>query len=237
MRGFYRGHALPAGAAGWHAEGVPLLLSPIEARVLGCLIEKDLATPEYYPLSLNSLTNACNQKTNREPVVQYDDATTRAGLAGLRELGLVTFVAEAGSRVEKYRHRLSERFNFPRGELALLAVLQLRGPQTVAELRERCQRMYAFEDSAGVETALERLAAREPDPLTRLLPRLPGTKEPRWAHLLCGEPVLPAAETAAPSLAHALGERLEELEAGLAEVRRELAELRAGWEDFRRQLE
>jgi len=112
--------------------------------VLGCLAEKDMATPEYYPLSLNALTNACNQKSNREPLVSYDDATVRTALSGLRDQGFAAFVSEAGSRVEKYKHRLNERFNFTRGELAVLCVLLLRGPQTGGELRQRTDRLHAF---------------------------------------------------------------------------------------------
>jgi len=207
---------------------VELELDSIEARVLGCLMEKDMATPEYYPLSLNALVNACNQKSNREPVVSYDEATARGALNGLREQGLAAFVSESGSRVEKYRHRMSERFNFTRGELALVCVLLLRGPQTVGELRTRTERLHGFADLDVLTGTLERLAGRG---LVRQLPVLPGTKEPRWAHLLCGEPVFeaaPAVVVSAP-VAGGLAARVEELE-------EELKRLRAEFEAFRAQF-
>ncbi len=201
-------------------------LDPIEARVLGCLAEKDMATPEYYPLSLNALTNACNQKTNREPVVTYDDATVREGLNLLRERGLSTFISEAGSRVEKYRHRLSERFNFTRGEMALMTVLLLRGPQTPGELRQRTERLYSFTDLETLEHALAKLAAREPDPMVVQLPRVPGMKENRWAHLLSGEPQYTHSE--APAVVHTSGlqERVAQLETEVADLREELRQLK-----------
>lgn len=204
-----------------------LELGPIEARVLGCLMEKDMTTPEYYPLSLNALTNACNQKSNREPVVSYDDATVREGLNELREAGLAAFVSESGSRVEKYRHKVSERFNFTRGEMALICVLLLRGPQTVGELRQRTERMHGFADLETLGHTLEKLASKD---LAKLLPVAPGTKEPRWAHLFCGEPVFDAVESylaAAP--AGGLQARVEQLEA-------ELAALRVEFEAFKNQF-
>jgi len=206
---------------------VELELDSIEARVLGCLMEKDMATPEYYPLSLNALVNACNQKSNREPVVSYDETTARAALNGLREQGLSAFVSESGSRVEKYRHRMSEKFNFTRGEMALICVLLLRGPQTVGELRTRTERLHGFADLDVLTGTLERLAGRE---LVRQLPVQQGTKEPRWAHLLCGEPVFEAAPAVAVGApAGGLAARVEELE-------EELKRLRAEFEAFRAQF-
>jgi hypothetical protein len=199
-----------------------------EARVLGALSEKDMATPEYYPMSLNALTNACNQKTNRDPVTAFDDVTVRDALNLLRDRNLAVFVSEAGSRVEKYRHKLAEKFNFTRGEQAILTVLLLRGPQTAAELRERGSRMAPLDDLETVTHTLERLAAREPDPLVRLLPKAPGAKEPRWAHLLCGEPELhatPQTDTAAPAGA-GLSARVEQLERELSMLRSEFEALR-----------
>jgi uncharacterized protein len=209
---------------------VDFTLHPVETRVLGALIEKDLATPDYYPLSLNALTNACNQKTNRDPVTAYEDADVRAALESLRQLRLSAFISEAGSRVEKYRHRLNELYNLSRGELAIVAVLFLRGPQTTAELRERANRMYAFADLDATQHALNKLAAREPDPFVQLLPRAPGTKEPRWAHLFSGEPQIPAptASAAAPA-ASPLAERVTQLE-------EELLRLRAEFEAFKSQF-
>jgi len=184
-----------------------------------------MATPEYYPLSLNALTNACNQKSNREPVVSYDDATVREALNSLRELRLATFISEAGSRVEKYRHRLNEQFNFTRGELALLTVLLLRGPQTPGELRQRTERLHNFEDIDTLLGTLARLAAREPDPLVKQLDRVPGMKEARWAHLLSGEPHMPAAESPVVHTS-ALHDRVEQLEADLKALREEFERFR-----------
>ncbi|MBN9662792.1 MAG: YceH family protein [Acidobacteria bacterium] len=206
-------------------------LDLVEARVLGCLAEKDMATPEYYPLSLNALTNACNQKSNREPVVSYDEVTVREGLCSLRDRGLAAFVSEAGSRVEKFRHRLNERFNFTRGELAVLTVLLLRGPQTPGELRQRTDRMHSFEDLDALSHTLEKLAARDPEPVVRQLDRIPGMKEARWAHLLSGEPVLPPSQTLdyAPVQMHGspLQERVERLEAELSSLRDEFERFKA----------
>jgi len=211
---------LPSPAPRCHPSIVDFLLHPVETRVLGALIEKDLATPDYYPLSLNALTNACNQKTNREPVTAYEDADVRGALESLRDLRLAAFVIESGSRVEKYRHRMNEMFNLSRGELALMAVLLLRGPQTLAELRERTNRMHAFADLDAAQHALNKLAAREPEPFVKLLPRVPGTKEPRWAHLFAGEPQItePAAPTPASS---PLNDRITQLETELRRLREE----------------
>lgn len=211
-----------------HPAYVDFILPPVEARVLGALIEKDLATPDYYPLSLNALTNACNQKTNRDPVTAYEDADVRAALETLRELRFVAFVTEAGSRVEKYRHRMSELYNLSRGELAILAVLLLRGPQTVAELRDRTHRLHAFADHDAAQHALNKLAAREPDPFAVLMPRAPGAKEPRWAHLFSGEPVMPEPAQAAAA-ASPLQERITALE-------EELRRLREDFESFKAQF-
>jgi uncharacterized protein YceH (UPF0502 family) len=205
---------------------VPLDLDPIEARVLGCLAEKDMATPEYYPLSLNALTNACNQKSNRDPVVSYDDATVREALASLRDRGLAVFVSEAGSRVDKFRHRLSERFNFTRGELALLTVLLLRGPQTPGELRQRTERLHNFEDIETLLHTLNRLASREEEPLVKQLERVPGMKEARWGHLLSGEPHFAAGEVQVQH-ASGLSERVDLLEAELKALREEFERFRA----------
>ncbi len=152
-------------------------LHPIEVRVLGALLEKDLTTPEYYPLTLNALQNACNQKSSREPIVNYDETTVAQGLELLRQKQLVLKVSGAGHRVEKYAHRLGETLNLGRRELALLAVLMLRGPQTVGELRGRTERMHPFEDMDEVEHVLKSLSEREPDPLVA-----PASRG-RWRHL------------------------------------------------------
>lgn len=161
-------------------------LNPVEARILGSLIEKDLTTPEYYPLSLNALLNACNQKSSREPVVSFDEPTVEQGCESLRAKGLV--MVHTGSRATKYSHRLSERMNLGRRELPLLSVLLLRGPQTLGELRTRTERIREFSDLDEVERALLHLADREEGAMTKRMPPQPGMKEQRWTHLLCGEP-------------------------------------------------
>jgi uncharacterized protein YceH (UPF0502 family) len=170
-----------------------LLLTEFETRVLGSLIEKDITTPDYYPLSLNALVNACNQKNNRDPVMSLDEGVVRDALATLQEKRLAGPAGGADSRVTKYEHRLQEVFNFDRREIAVLGVLLLRGPQTPGELRSRADRMYHFEALEDVASTLDRLSQREP-PLARVLPRQPGTKESRYTHLFSGEP--PADEAA-----------------------------------------
>jgi len=161
-------------------------LTDIEARVLGALVEKEITTPEYYPLSLNALVNACNQKSNREPVMALDESAVRTALRSLSDQSLARS-AGTDSRVAKYEHRLSDLFNFHRHEIAVLCVMLLRGPQTPGELRTRTDRMYSFEDLDSVHSALNLLMKRDP-PLVVLLPRQPGTKESRYAHLFSGDP-------------------------------------------------
>src|SRR6202051_696812 len=157
-----------------------ILLNEVEARVLGSLIEKELTTPAYYPLSLNALVNACNQKSNRDPVMTLQEDAVRQALRSLSEQALVRS-AGGDSRVAKYEHRINELYNFHRHEIAVLCVLLLRGPQTPGELRTRAERMYAFEDLESVHAALNLLARREP-PVVKVLPREPGTKESRYMH-------------------------------------------------------
>ena len=161
-------------------------LTPTEARVLGALVEKEITTPEYYPLSLNALVNACNQKNNRDPVTSLDEVEVRQALHGLETERLAGPV-RGDTRVPKYEHRAQEVFNFTRGEIAVVCVLLLRGPQTPGELRGRTERMYKFDELSDVQSVLQRLIAREPDPLVKILPRQPGTKEARYAHLLSGD--------------------------------------------------
>src|SRR5580700_10205409 len=167
------------------------VLTEIELRVLGSLVEKDITTPDYYPLSLNALVNACNQKNNRDPVMTLEEDAVSDALATLEEKRLAGPASGADSRVTKYEHRLQEVFNFDRREIALLCVLLLRGPQTPGELRGRTERMYHFEALDDVISTLDRPAQREP-PLARVLPRQPGTKESRYMHLFAGEPVMDA---------------------------------------------
>ena len=216
-------------------------LSPAEARVLGALVEKDLTTPDYYPLTLNALTNACNQKSNRDPVVAFEEADVVRALDGLRHKGLAMQAHGEGSRVPKYRHCLSEKLHLERDEQAVLAELLLRGPQTLGELRTRAERMAPLPSLEDVERILGELMQRRP-PLALKLPRQPGRKEHRFAHLLCGEPEL-STDEALPALENATlqvraeNERIATLEADVAGLREDVAQLRAELETFRRQFE
>jgi uncharacterized protein len=193
---------------------------PVEIRVLGCLIEKQRTTPDVYPLSLNSLRLACNQSTNRDPVVDYDEPTIRAALEKLSRRGWVRLATGAGSRAIKYRHLLDEALELSPGELSLLAVLMLRGPQTPGELRARTERLYRFGVFEELHETLERLIKRE---LVVRLPRRPGQKEERYAHLLGEDAAAPAAAaTTAPDVSD-LEQRVAELEERVAELERRLA--------------
>jgi uncharacterized protein YceH (UPF0502 family) len=222
---------------GW---AVNILLNQVETRVLGCLIEKDITTPDYYPLSLNALINACNQKNNRDPVMNVDEDAVRQALDTLQEKRLAGPTSSADSRVTKYEHRLQEAFNFTRGETAILCVLLLRGPQTPGELRGRSERMHRFEDLTEVQSTLQRLMQREP-PLAKMLSRQPGTKEARYAHLLSGDVEdVNVARALSPAAAHSNspdGERVTRLENEVADLRKELADLREQLASFRRQFE
>ena len=205
----------------------PIILSAIEARVLGALVEKEVTTPEYYPLSLNALINACNQRNNREPVTSLGEDEVRQALHGLEDMGLAG-PARADGRVSKYEHHLGEAFNFTRAEAALVCVLLLRGPQTPGELRGRTERLHSFSEIADVLATLQKLTDRDPS-LVALLPRQPGARESRYAHLLCG-PVesiavpAPAFEraTPAPSVDE---ERIARLEATVDDLRRQFEAL------------
>lgn len=215
------------------------VLSEIEARVLGSLIEKDITTPDYYPLSLNALVNACNQKNNREPVMSLDESAVRDALNTLQEKRLAGPASGADSRVTKYEHRLQEVFNFDRREIAIVCVLLLRGPQTPGELRSRTDRMYHFEALDDVISTLDRLAQREP-PLVRMLPRQPGTKESRYTQLFSGEPPeQPAAQMARASSpdTSAAADRISSLEEEVARIRTELTEVQQQLAAFRKQFE
>jgi hypothetical protein len=208
----------------------PIVLSAAQARVLGALVEKEVTTPEYYPLSLNALINACNQRSNREPVMNLDEEDVRLALRGLEDKGLAG-AARADGRVAKYEHRLGEAFNFTRAETALLCVLLLRGPQTPGELRGRTERLHRFEEIADVLAGLQKLMEREPS-LAAVLPRQPGTKESRYAHLLSGPvesiaaPASFAERPAMPAAASTVDEeRIAQLEAAVEEMRRQLEAL------------
>ena len=217
----------------------PIVLTAAEARVLGALVEKEATTPDYYPLSLNALGNACNQRSNREPVMSLDEDDLRQALNGLERKQLAGRVRSGDGRVTKYEHWLGEAFNLSRAETALFCVLLLRGPQTPGELRGRTDRLHSFDEISDVLSGLQKLMERVP-PLAALLPRQPGTKESRYAHLICGpvesivQPVQPMAagaqEHAASSPAHE--ERIAQLEATVEELRHEVARLREKVENF-----
>lgn len=215
---------------------LPQNLDPIEVRVLGSLIEKELSTPDHYPLSLNALSAACNQSSNREPVMTLDESSVSHAIDVLRRLGLVRSFQASGSRVPKYQHLLAEAVELSRAERAVLCVLALRGPQTLAEVRSRAARLMPGDDSAGVEVALEALIAREPDPVVTRLPRRPGQKEVRYAHRLGGEVVYEAEDALIPTPAAAT-DRIGALEELTRELRSEIADLRAQLADFRKQFE
>jgi uncharacterized protein YceH (UPF0502 family) len=207
---------------------VNILLNEVECRVLGSLIEKEVTTPEYYPLSLNALVNACNQKSNRDPVMNLDEAAVRQALHSLDGQSLARSVSASDSRVTKYEHRLQEAFNFYRHEVAILCVLLLRGPQTPGELRGRAE-----------QSSLQHLMKREP-PLIKVLPRQPGAKEYRYAHLLSGDvesfAPKPDVDVNATTLS-ADRERIGRLEEELASLHKEIAGLKQQFADFRKQFE
>jgi len=217
---------------------VNIVLNSAEARVLGSLVEKDITTPDYYPLSLNALINACNQKNNREPVTNFDEETVRLALRNLSEKQLAGMARGADGRVAKYEHHLQEVFNFTRSETAILCVLLLRGPQTPGELRGRGERMHRFEDLDEVLSGLQQLMRREP-PLAKALGRRPGTKEIRYAHLLSGdvEAWEPPSETAHLGGVTDENERVAHLEAQVATLQSEVAELKQQMAEFRKQFE
>ncbi|MBK5274093.1 MAG: YceH family protein [Desulfuromonadales bacterium] len=215
-------------------------LSEVEARVLGCLIEKEMTTPEYYPLSLNALTNACNQKSNRDPVMALAEEDVVRALNRMR-FNQLTVVSGESSRVAKYRHILAEMMGLVPAELAVICELLVRGPQTVGELRTRCERMHSFTDLNAVEEVLKELTNRE-DPLIVRLPRQPGRKEARSAHLFSGMPDMTAEEhEVSPEPARvrviAENERMTKLEQEVAALRLEVAGLRQIVEEFRSQFE
>jgi len=220
-------------------------LSDVEVRVLGALFEKERTTPDNYPLSLNALTAACNQTSNREPVMTLDEQTVGAAVHQLRHRSLVRAFVHSGGRVTKYGHLMGDKLGLVNRQLAVLCVLMLRGPQTTGEIRTRTQRLHTFEDLDDVESTLEGLIAHEPEPLVVRLPRRPGQKELRYAHLLAGEvstealDALEARDAAdeAARAAPARGDRIAAIEEEVAALRQEVAELRAALEAFRKQFE
>jgi uncharacterized protein YceH (UPF0502 family) len=232
---------------------MPYSLTEIEARILGALIEKEITTPEYYPLSLNALVNACNQKSNRAPEMHLDDDSALQALRTLEQKGLAGKGDNMDGRVKKYEHRLADAFNFTRPETAVLCELLLRGPQTPGELRSRAERMHHFDDLDAVNSTLRHLIERDP-PLAKLLPRQPGTKEARYTHLLSGDVTIaaqsefaasPSAKSviAFPSTAASVApvpstvDRVTVLEQKVSTLQQEISELKQQLANFRKQFE
>ena len=221
-------------------------LNTVEARVLGCLMEKHFTTPDTYPLTLNSLTLACNQKSNRDPVMEAEEQIVLRALDSLRDKKLIAMVSMAGSRVMKYKHQADRALELEPPALAILSELLVRGPQTAGELRGRVTRMCPFESIEAVEQVLGVLTARSPEPLAMLLPRQPGRKEPRYAHLLSGAVKLeelaasmatgPAPEKARIAI-QAENERIEKLESELATLRQDMAALQSQVAELRKLVE
>jgi hypothetical protein len=208
------------------------LLDPVEVRVLGALLEKEATTPEYYPLSLNSLVNACNQKSNRDPVVDYDEADVQDALDRLRENKLSLKVTGSG-RVDKYAQRISETLNLGRRELAVLCTLLLRGAQTLGELKDRSERMFTFTDLSEAESVLDKLAQWPGAPLVKKLSRQAGQKEARYTHLLAGEPLSAPSE---PTASAPPPDRVARLEQDLSQLREDFNQLKRRFEDLEGQL-
>ena len=218
-----------------------ILLNDVEARIIGCLIEKGITTPDYYPLTLNALTNACNQKSNRNPVVSFEETTVVRGLEGLQQKGLTEKVIKADSRVPKYQHSFGDRLNFAPREVAVLCVLMLRGPQTTGEIRGRTERMYQFTNINEVDEVLTGLMEREP-PFVIKIPRQSGQKEQRFAHLLSGEPEIREIERALSDEAatvqvQAENDRIQKLEEELASLRSEFDTLRQAFIELKSQFD
>lgn len=216
-----------------------LTLTDIEARVLGSLVEKQLTTPDYYPLTLNSLITACNQKSSRNPVMSLDESEVVEAIDSLRRKRLVWEERSEGSRAKKYDHNVVGKWEFGADEVAVLGVLLLRGPQTVGEIRTRTGRMHEFESLEQVGETLSHLATRDNGPFVTELPRRAGEKEVRYVHLLCGEPDLSQYESASPAPAapRAGNERIDTLEQEVRTLREELTELKNTFDEFRRQFD
>jgi len=226
---------------------VDATLSASEVRVLGALIEKQLSTPDYYPLTLNALMNACNQLSNREPVVSYDEDTVLKSVDGLRKKGLARVITGPEMRVPKYAHNMEDLFNLAVQEIAVLGVLMLRGTQTVGEIRGRSGRLYEFTDLSEVELTLQGLIDRKPQALVARLARQPGTKESRYSHLLAGDVVAEQKEVSIKEVVtvrpaeiinnNDSDERIEKLENEIQELKQQLAALAEQFQEFKRQFE
>lgn len=217
---------------------MPENLDQTEIRILGALIEKQLTTPEYYPLTLNALINACNQKNNRDPVVSFDEKTVSDALERLRDRNLAYIFYGSTSRVPKYKHMMPNVYQLEPAETAIMAVLMLRGPQTPGELRTRTERLYGFPSLGEVQESLDRLMRRD-DPLVVKLERLQGHKEARFAHLLSGEIGVDAlaAAVASPQVRAGDAGRIEKLEEEITSLRAEIESLKIAFDGFRRQFE
>jgi uncharacterized protein YceH (UPF0502 family) len=219
---------------------MPEKLTDIEARILGSLVEKQLTTPEYYPLTLNSLVTACNQKNNRDPVVSYDEATVSRALDDLRDRNLVYVFYGSTSRVPKYKHMLPSFYELEPAEVALVSVMMLRGPQTLGALRERSGRLHQFENLGEVQETLDKLMRRD-EPIVVKLPPQPGQKEARFSHLLSGEinveELAAAAAASRASRAPVNNERAAALDERVATLEEEVNELRRMFDEFRKQFE
>jgi uncharacterized protein YceH (UPF0502 family) len=221
---------------------VDVVLNPVEVRVLGSLIEKQITTPEYYPLSLNALTNACNQKSNRDPVVSFDEDTVLDAMDGLREKKLGWVIKKADSRVLKYGHIFPEAFHLSPPEVAVMCVLMLRGPCTPGEIRASSGRLFNFDGLPQVEEALQTLIQNDQGPLIVKLPRQAGHKEARYAHLIAGEVEIEESEPAMDRGAAALtarpaNDRIVRLEEQVEALKQEISELRQALADFKKQFE
>lgn len=218
---------------------MPEILTETEARILGSLVEKQLTTPEYYPQTLNALTAACNQKSNRDPVVSYDEKTVTDALEHLRDRNLVYVFYGSTSRVPKYKHMLPSVYELEPPDVAVMCVLMLRGPQTLGEIRGRTDRLYEFSGLGEVQETLDELARRD-EPLIVKLERQPGQKDARFAHLLCGEidvEAFAATVTTGRSHGKADAERIEKLEQDVADLRSEVARLTEIFDAFKKQFE
>lgn len=218
-------------------------LTPVEVRIIGALIEKQITTPDYYPMTMNALVNACNQLSNRDPVVSYDEKTVHDTLFELRGKRFARMISGSDHRVPKYEQIFTDEFNLAPDETAVMCVLMLRGPQTVGEIRGRTGRLHDFKELAEVEETLKNLAERSPDPLVVRLPRQPGTKESRFAHLLCGNIDLEAlkaeaeAETPTVTAVPSSRDRLDQLEREVARLREEQDELKRQFMEFKKQFD
>lgn len=212
------------------------LLNDVEVRVLGSLIEKQIATPDYYPLTLNSLLAACNQRSNRDPVVSFTDQIILDAIETLRLKNLIYIYYGSESRVPKYKHRMNDHFDLDEREMATICVLMLRGPQTLGEIRTRTARLHNFSDLSEVKEVMDRLISKQDEPLVTVLASQPGQKELRYAHLLEGKPVVSESRNVGTS-GTSIAQRVTELESIVDGMREELDEIRAGFEAFRKEFE